>query len=226
MLEVGKSIYNQVRTDSWVNLTTGFGTNKDKTMGGVFCDAVDLTDAELTALFKNDDIAAKIVDLLVREALRPKVELKGTTDDEKAEDYLDQFNIRKWVKAAWIWGRLYGGSVLWPVTEDDAMTLITPLPESYSVTGIKVIDKRYVQPYSRYNAGPKAGQPEIYSIFQPGTGTIAQPLALIHESRVILFGGAMTDIETKSVVMVGIIRFYSVRMTLSVVREMFGKPRK
>src|SRR3954463_14550018 len=51
------------RVDGWTNVTTGLGTNRDKTMGGFFSAGCMLDDNQLRNLYTFDDLASKIIDV-------------------------------------------------------------------------------------------------------------------------------------------------------------------
>src|SRR6266576_3728938 len=93
LFEKGKEIIH----DGWVNVALGFGTSRDKTAGGMFNRPERLQDQELAALYAHDDIAAKIVNVYPREAMREGFELAGLDDADKlkeASDFIDKYNCR------------------------------------------------------------------------------------------------------------------------------------
>jgi phage-related protein (TIGR01555 family) len=189
------------RIDSWENAFLGFGGQNDKTMGGRFRASRRLTDAEITAMFENDDYSARIVETFPREELGRGWSLDGDLSPEEADD------AKKWLEKKWrltalvgearVWGRAYGGCVLWFGTADGDMS--QPLPEEgpISITFIRVVDRRYIQPVSWYTAGPLVGEPEHY-ILTDASGHALQGSFKIHESRVVRFGGARTNAQTKA----------------------------
>jgi phage-related protein (TIGR01555 family) len=182
-----------LRSDSWENFWTGFGTRRDKTQGGAFNPNARLTDVELTHLYHHDDIAGRIVDLVPREMLRQGFGI--TCKDPEAAQVvaakiktLDTVNH---VKRAAIWGRLFGGALVM-LGADDGQDARLPLDESRirSFTFLQVYDRRRAQPDTWYEAATdrKFGQPQVYRLTNYRTGGVSY----VHESRLIRFGGAIT----------------------------------
>ena len=188
--------FDQYRTDGWVNTLTGLGTDRDKTRGGFFCEGRYLVDLELSTLYTYDDLAATIVDTYPQEEFRLGFGLKGLDPDNATEvdRYLKKFDLTCNFLEARIWGRLYGGSVIW-ISVVDGLDPQEPLdPESIkTVLGLRVIDRRWCIPYHYYQDGPRTGQPDLYRIQEPHPGGTGATLGYVHESRVIRFPGERTE---------------------------------
>lgn len=185
------------RLDGWVNQVFGFGTGRDPTEAGHFCDQWRIPDVELSALFHQSDIARKIVVVPPREMLRQGVEFQTTDLNQKANivarfTYLDALNQ---YYLGWIWGRLFGGAVIF-VGADDGRPANTPLlfDQVRSVKFLQIYDRRYLSIVRRYQnpAHPKFREPEIYRITSIW-GTVSE----VHESRLEVFRGALTDEEQR-----------------------------
>src|ERR1700759_3951036 len=70
------------RVDAWQNAITGLGTLRDKSKYHTPTPAAPLNDAELQALFDDDDVAARIIDQLPSDAVRQGFRLKLESDDD------------------------------------------------------------------------------------------------------------------------------------------------
>lgn len=186
-----------IRRDSWVNALTGFGTSRDKTTATEFVPDPPIPDVTLTSLFNHSDMARKIVILPPREMMRQGYSLqsKNINAVDAVEDKMADLKANARVFESMVWGRLYGGCLLY-VGANDGMSADTPLREELvtSVDFLDVLDKRRCSPHKfcRDVTDPNHGKPEVYMINHLSGGT-----AYIHRSRVIRFGGAMTDEESR-----------------------------
>lgn len=212
-------LYGQAKTrfDSWLNVVTGLGTlARDKVMGAFFSRSPRLTDQELEDLYNGDDLAAKMVGKLVDDALRQGYELTVSVDDESAETvgaareqadeveaYLeDELRASERLREAWTWGRLFGGAAIYVVTDEGFdVPQDEPLDENRlrSILALTVIDKRDLTPFSVYEdpADPKFGEIETYLVnangpLAAGAGVAQIANVRIHESRLLVFDGALT----------------------------------
>lgn len=188
------------RLDSWVNLATGFGTNRDKSMASTFQAGCMLTDADFRALYTYEDLAGKIADTFPREEMRLGFGLSGYAPDELAEagKYLRKFELPQTVTDARIWGNVFGGSAIWPLV-DDGLAPEEPLDLSKirTVLGLRVIDRRWLIPETWYYTGPNAGYPELFRVVQPTQGGSLLTIGRIHESRLVRFPGVRTEWQEK-----------------------------
>jgi phage-related protein (TIGR01555 family) len=188
--------------DSWTNSMTGFGTSRDKTtftrIGGYH----RLTDPELSNLYHGDDTAAKIVDLLPQEMMREPFEVDLADHDlnAKVADKLDALCAREHLLGGLRWGRLYGGAAIL-LGCDDGLPASEPLvPErAKDVSYLFTVDRRYLWPVSFYATpgDPKFGQVERYQVTVQGF--TSDSVVIVHESRLILFGGASTGSQERRV---------------------------
>lgn len=184
-----------LRKDGWENILTGFGTARDKTTGGEFKRSTWLVDQELVGIYEGDAIAQKIVNIVPREMYRQGFNIDTPADDARilararALDTVAQF------KEASIWGRLYGGCLIF-VGADDGGESDQPLNEEKirSVEFLQVFDRRYAVPHSWYDdpSHPKYGHPQVWRLT-----SIRGRISWVHETRVIKFGGAHTDPVTR-----------------------------
>lgn len=182
------------RYDRFVNMFSGVGTSRDRTTGGIWCASPPINDNTLTALWSGNWLAAKVVGIVPDECQREGYQLPQAPQLAAAAKML---NLDGHVHLAHTWGRLYGGAVLYAVT-DDREPSDTPLQPGARVVDLQVWDKRriYIQRYHTDPRLPSFGQPAIYSI-QPVVGMSAQPPEYVHSTRLVHFGGALTDEQTK-----------------------------
>jgi phage-related protein (TIGR01555 family) len=197
------------RRDSWVNAVTGLGTAaRDKAVSSTFARSAPLSDETLEALYHGDPFAAKIVDKLPLEAFREGFDLTCSEEmepEEKARqeqalrDKLDSLGVDEKAPQAAIWGRLFGGGILF-IGADDGQEVEEPLRLEgiKEVRFITVMDKRDLQPSTFYEdpKEDKFGEVETYR-FTPVSSGISGAKTLtgtiIHESRLIIFPGVLTS---------------------------------
>lgn len=179
--------------DGWANSLTGIGTERDKVMATGFTIDGRLPFQMLEELYHNDDVAARICDLLPETALREEWRLKddGLARDMYALGACDAF------ENAWIFGRAYGGAAVIMGRGGNSEEPATAPP-----TSLYVADRWALSVNSFYvdSSSPKYGTPQTYRILRPilsGPGQQAAPQnpgdTIIHESRVIVFPGARTS---------------------------------
>lgn len=190
-----------MRQDSWQNVAMGFGTSRDKTAGTTFeAPCLPLSDWECANLFQFDDIAGKIVSALPKEAFREAFALSGLPAEkvQAAAAYLERFQLSQQCKTDAIWGRCFGGCASW-VHVDDGQPIDQPLDLTRirSVFKIVSVDKRFLTPFRYYTDGPKVAEPELYSLSLPTAGNVMRPIAFIHESRLVIWPGELTEKQAK-----------------------------
>ena len=199
------------RQDAWVNPATGVGSLRDKTAIGFFLPDQPLTDAELSALYYHDDLAARIVDERIDQAFRKGYRLEGLDQDQLDQLYAEaeRIEVDRRFREAWRWGRLYGSSLLIVGALDGQMPTAPMVPESIrNVAFLNPIDKRTLRIYSRYANPllPQYGEPNIYQVNPEPVTAIDTTSAgraansqwngyLVHESRTIRFDGIETDLQ-------------------------------
>ena len=195
------------RYDAWQNQITGYGTARDKTTAQDFVWDLRLNDGLLEALYHGDDMCARAVDLLPTDALRQGFDLTIPGAPDVVQGLQDRFfeldsnDTGSLFRAAAIWGRLYGGAALF-LGCDDGQEASKPLNEGRIKTfeWWRVIDKRDLIPQTWYSdpLHPRFGQPETFRVIvTPAAGGVVVTNAVIHESRLILFRGALTAMRIR-----------------------------
>lgn len=193
------------RADSWVNAMTGLGTLRDKLMHAQVVAGTKLQDTQLESLFNDDDVARRVVAKLPREATRRgfRLELEGDPDETAPAD-IDREMMAAFAKLeamqklrdGWIWGRLYGGGSGIFVGADDGLPVEEPLDESRirTIGFLNVVKRPQLSVAKRYEDLQLAeyGKPELYNISQASGALAPREGLVVHESRLILFDGALT----------------------------------
>lgn len=204
--------------DGWQNILTGLGDpRRDKRMAaGIYVDR--LTYEEAAALYRSDDMIAKICDRpaeeMVRKGFEIHIENKDGLDEETG-DALEAvlFQTLDWRTRCYDaerFSRCYGGAGIFIGAVDRAMSPADPLNEDAleEIRFLTVLDRRELYPLSYYSdpTADKFGLPEFYRV-QPAftslaTGThaerrraqeAARTLPVVHESRILRFPGVVIN---------------------------------
>lgn len=176
--------------DAWINNLTGFGTGRDRTTASYFVPDVPLWPAQLAPIFNGSSTARKIVALPVEEAWREGVEVK--CDDpawaERIHNRATALGLYSALFQGQVWGRLFGGDLVW-MGLDDGRDPSEPLDwrRVRSLNFLELFDPRFAMP-----DGPGMLYPERWRVWGIEGGN-----ALVHRTRMIRFGGALTDDLTR-----------------------------
>jgi phage-related protein (TIGR01555 family) len=204
------------RLDAWQNAALGVGTSKDHSLQTRVVFRAQLNDATLEALSTEDGLAARLVEIIPSTALRRgwKLEVPGDPSESArtGDAYAvkeDELEALQHFKKGAFWGRLFGGAVTW-IGVDDGRSVDLPVDAAAieSVRWLRTYDRRDVQVWSYYQdpKHPKFDQPETYAIRPVRSGLVAaafgQSVAaagqIVHESRLIIWGGQMTTEQRKA----------------------------
>lgn len=195
----------QMRADSWSSMLTGIGTALDKRTSHRF-KRTCLTYQEAMDLWASDDMAARAVELVPAECFSKGYEInisdEGSFTDlkEQVEQKLLDWKVDEVIERAMRYERAYGGAAIVKYTEDNA-SLDEPIDDSDAkLETISVFEPIEIYPDSNYTnpSDPKYGKTLFYRIGASaaawGTNTTGNRVPppntmLIHESRVIPFGG-------------------------------------
>lgn len=184
------------RNDGVSNALLGLGDGFDKVSAGRFIWRPRLDDFQLQAAYDSDDLCARVVDHVPREAFREGYKLESAElAEDDANDLVDDANARLSVDAvledALTWSRLYGGGLILIGARDGALPT-DPLNEAniQSIDFLNFVDRRFAIPVRWYAdpMSPQFGHPEIYRI-SSDTGYVAD----VHETRCIRFDGQTVD---------------------------------
>jgi len=198
-----------MRVDGWENVILGLGGSKDPSAYTTFGSRAQLADQLMEALYIEDHFAAKIIEALPRDAMRPGWDLQvpGKPDDaaKLREAYAArelELGVAAEMAQGACWGRVFGGAVTW-IGADDGQAPKQLLNEDgiRSIRFLHTFDRRDVHIWSYYQdpAHPKFRRPEIFRITPQlvaghGGGGAAElgGGVLVHESRCVVWGGQST----------------------------------
>ena len=207
--------------DAWENVLTGIGTaDRDKrTAGRAIKPAANTDFRTWETLYESDDVARRIAEVFPREMTREWISFKiddrdsnGARTEEDVEtraataddvmSALDDLNAQQASFSALVWGRVFGGGLIFMGIDDgggsDPEALAQPLNEDRikSFGFLTVFDRHEVQVVEWYDNPfeEKFGQPKVYQIISssvPGGSSI--PTARVHETRFLKFDGVHTS---------------------------------
>lgn len=219
------TLADAVRADGWSNALTGLGTTRDKLTATTFGRGRVLGEAELEALYAENDMAARICDALPEDATREGYQISSDGGDaDAAQAHLDDLDPLDKITEAWVWGRVFGWGAVILGADDGARD--TALADPLQVDRVRrfdhlnVVDRRYATPLSWYGDPTQAGygKPRTYLITPSALpsgptslrSAVGAPLSArveaarrirgtieLHESRLIVFGGVRTTIQRR-----------------------------
>jgi phage-related protein (TIGR01555 family) len=199
------------RQDDWRNHFTGQGMyGRDKRMGTQFVGGPNLSFDQLKDLWLGDDLAARSVETIPKEAMRQGYDLSiASGDDEdpnEAADVsaelmerLEALGADEYIEQVAGYERGYGGGAILLGVNDGqgAMTDPLNLDNVKSLDWLTPLEARELMPMYAYDnpTAPKYGQIEIYQLSSRSVLPAYQPTSnqnasmLIHESRLLVFPG-------------------------------------
>lgn len=175
----------KLTTDGLVNVVSGLGTAKGKRGHSRFVLSGMFGYQELEAAYQTNWIARQIVDIPADDMTREWRTIKCQDADiiRQEEDRLD---LQSCVNEALSWARLYGGSAILPITNQDFERPFSPESiKKGEVQRLLVFDRWDLVPHSINTWDVLAENylmPEYYTLYQGSQK--------IHWSHLIRFGGA------------------------------------
>jgi phage-related protein (TIGR01555 family) len=194
----------QERQDDWQNTQLGMGGGtKDLSAQTRYGIRAAIDDYMLEAMFVEDHFAAAIIGAKISEAMRPGWDLVVPGEPSEAARVRDAYavaeqelDVRGDMAEGAAWGRLFGGALTWIGADDGSGDPATPLDESAikAVRFVHTYDRRQVQIQSYYTDPLHAsfGLPEMYRITPVISGGYGAGAVMVHESRVVRWGGQPT----------------------------------
>jgi uncharacterized protein len=188
-----------LKEDGWQNVLTGVGiAARDKHESSEFYLEETLDDTELSDLYRGEGVAKKIVDVPAKDMTRAGFSVDGDTNND-IEKYLNRLGLKKALKNALRWSRLFGGSVILMGIDDSSKgdgkkILVSPLKEDSieKIGFFRVYDKRQVYwdstDMDEDASSDNFGKPKFYTISPIVEGT-KQESFKVHYSRIIRFIG-------------------------------------
>jgi len=186
-----KSTAGQV-IDGLVNVMSGLGTASDKGAYSTFIKH-QRSYEEFSQMYTGTAIARKIVDIIPGDMVREWRTFEDTDlKDEQIKQYTAAervFQVRKKVKEALMWARLYGGSLLVPIIANGDTDLSLPLEldtiRPGELRGFQVVDAKYAAASQIIDQDPTSTnylKPTAYRL-------TTRAGSALHHTRVIRFDG-------------------------------------
>jgi len=164
------------RNDSWQNLLSGLGTARDKSVYTHLAPDIRLPPNYLELLYLNDDIAARICDLLPNEMLRQGFSIEVDGDELVRPDLSDI------LRDALVKSRIFGAAFIYVGADDgepqEAELSIAKVKKVKFLNVLTTKDLSFQSFYTDPNS-EKYGQCELYRL----------SASSIHETRLIPFYG-------------------------------------
>lgn len=189
------------RNDSIANYVSGLGTEFDIQTQGRPTYQFRLSQFELDILYLQNDLARRIVDELVEDALRPGYVAVDAETSQPIEEP-DTLHIDDAILQAAKNGRLYGAGAVILIPKSGATDMMQPRKSGDpDFRNLLVLDRFEMSPL-RYEKDPgnvNFGEAVVYSI-SPNTrggGILGYPK--VHESRMLMFGGARLPRRLRSI---------------------------
>jgi len=197
----------EVRADSWMNAVTGLGTSIDPlSRATVVPLRSQWTSTTLETLYYEDAIAAKIVDIIIDDAMRQSigVELRPTNGEvpedasERAANIMRRYRALKAeerVIEGARWGRLYGGGgifmALGPESGDPSLPLtFAARPRILALT---TFEREELVPARWYSdpLDPEYGHAATWNVYPKALTTSESQASMrtVHTSRLLKFEG-------------------------------------
>lgn len=168
------------RNDSWQNMLTGLGTGRDKAIHNQLQPNNRLPAEYLEHLYDNDDIAARICDLLPNEIMRQGIHILLGGQDFAIK------SLSSILKEALVKSRIFGAAYIY-IGADDGQLQDMPLniQRIKSIKFSNVLTLKDLSHHSHYDDPnhEKYGYCDVYRLNAFGQQTF------IHESRLIPFFG-------------------------------------
>lgn len=172
-------------TDGLMNVVSGLGTARGKRAHNRFVHDLTANFKELEAAYETNWIARQIVDIPADDMTREWRTIKCQAADEIRQEE-DRLSLQACVNDALSWARLYGGSAILPLTNQDLEKPFNPeLVTKGGVQRLMVFDRWELTPhaYNTWNVlAENYLQPEFYTLYQGGQR--------IHWTHLIKFIGA------------------------------------
>lgn len=189
--KVKPSLAKILHNDRWVNSINKFGSELDPITNTRYEYDSKLSRAELDALFLNDWLVRRAIEIPAKDATRKWITLSHDTKPELAElvrDEMTRLNIREAVQEGITLGRMYGGALM-VIGAFDGLEMYQPLGKIRSIEFVNNTDRYLTYPQEFYNDPTKMnyGSPETYLVQRLQVqGSLT---SIVHESRTIRFEG-------------------------------------
>lgn len=195
------------RLDGWQSVVLGIGGARDPSAGTTFGRRAKIPDDTLEAMYIEDHFAARIIEALVREGLRPGWSMRAGGNPAEAAEIRDAYSTAEdeldvvWhLRFGSFWARTFGGAVTWMGVED-GLGQSEPMAEDRikTVQFLRTYDRRDVDIHSYYTErlDPRRGQPRTYKVRPVSAVPALGAGTIIHESRLVVWPGQPTTASRK-----------------------------
>lgn len=212
LTELREGVVKSMREDAgffggWVNSMTGRGDpSRDKQAANVWVPGAAMQVEQLRPLYRANGLARAVCNALPEWSQRNGWDLTVDGDairsrevQEGVSNRLAELGAAKKMLTADIWGQLFGGGLVL-VGADDGRPTDQPLDEARirSIRFLRVVgaDEADIVAVYADPAGPDFGEPAVYAV-QERPLLFTSGRSAWHSSRVIRFGGPLTDAETR-----------------------------
>jgi len=193
---------NEIRYDAFVNLLSGFGTDKDRTTQNRTREMRELDQVELEIQYRDNHYAARVIDLLPNDSVRRGFVTTTTESDDGASPFEDDFKRLGLINAlnqCDKWARLYGGAaVILGIDDGQEESMPVNMARVRGIDWLYVVD-RYSLTHGPLEGDPAApwgfGRPSSYTVNLNDSGAFlggSEQLSngtKIHASRMIRMYG-------------------------------------
>lgn len=185
--------------DGWENADTALGVlGKDKRLSAEFS-GYSLSQTEAEALWRSDDMFARIVETIPNEMMRVGWALKIPDNKELADDISTVFKdlgASEVILSALYHARALPGAAILVGARDGVLDLSLPLREDNirEITHLSIFtpDELQVKEWYTDPLEPKFGQPKVYWLNPTGVPASGVGMRSVHESRLIRISGVKT----------------------------------
>jgi len=193
------------RIDGFLNALSGLGGSVDRLSGATVASIRNsiATQSVLETLYYEDDLAARMVDAIIDDAVRQGIELdrEQSVDDGAAADSgtdvkqagsailrrMRELRALERVTEGARWGRLYGGGAVLIVLDDGNHS--APVALGRKIVSLSALDRWEMTPVSYFEdvMSPQYGEVETWRVNRRGARTT--DTLVVHESRLLRFEG-------------------------------------
>jgi len=186
------------RGDSFENMVSGLGTSRDLTTQSTVSRRSPQSCSALTALYRFDGYTKRFIDVVPDQATRKgwKVVSKSEEGEEPDQVLMSEedkrLNINENVGDALRWARLYGGSVILIVNEDEDLSEPMDRDNPGEILNLAVFDRREISALSWNDdlSSPNFREVESWQLSPSMSGGSGFVGGEVHRSRVIYFPGS------------------------------------
>ena len=174
--------------DSYQNTITGYGTSQDKALNySIYLPDMLSQQLELSSLYRGHEIAWKIIDFPVDDAMSEGITISNENKDD-IQNCLKDKSLWWSLRQAWIWARVFtGGAVLLFIDDGREQNEPVDINNIKDIKVLTVIEREFIHPES-YGV---SGQSELYFVGQGRSEN-----NLWHIDRMLLMKGIPVGFDT------------------------------